>query len=97
MLKYVSFIVGVSLCDLISAMKGKKKMLQVEKGEKYLKESSKNIDQADFQDLPMFNFEELMIATSDFDLTNKLGQGGFGTVYRVILVCSVRLCCCISV
>ncbi|XP_044462483.1 G-type lectin S-receptor-like serine/threonine-protein kinase At1g11300 isoform X1 [Mangifera indica] len=83
-------IVTIAICTFFSwrwmakrkAMKPKKKMLQVEKGERCLKESSENIDQADFQDLPMFNFEELMIATSDFDLTNKLGQGGFGTVYR---------------
>ncbi|XP_044460483.1 G-type lectin S-receptor-like serine/threonine-protein kinase At1g11330 [Mangifera indica] len=86
-------IVTVAICTFFSwrwmakrkAMKGKKKMLQVEKGERCLKESSENIDQADFQDLPMFNFEELMIATSDFDLTNKLGRGGFGTIYRGML------------
>lgn len=35
------------------------------------------------QDLPMFSFEKLAIATNDFHLVNKLGQGGFGPVYKV--------------
>ncbi|KAL5774647.1 hypothetical protein ACOSP7_012204 [Xanthoceras sorbifolium] len=30
----------------------------------------------------VFNFEKLAIATNNFNLTNKLGQGGFGPVYK---------------
>lgn len=67
-------------------MKGKRKVLQVGKGETNTKVSSKKIDQVDIQDLPLFNFAELVTATSNFDLTNKLGQGGFGPVYRVIFL-----------
>ncbi|KAK0578598.1 hypothetical protein LWI29_013021 [Acer saccharum] len=37
------------------------------------------------QDLPVFNFEKLAIATNNFNLTNKLGQGGFGPVYKGVL------------
>ncbi|OMO51100.1 S-locus glycoprotein [Corchorus olitorius] len=34
------------------------------------------------QQLPIFKIEELAIATKDFNLSNKLGQGGFGPVYK---------------
>ncbi|TYJ48100.1 hypothetical protein E1A91_A01G036200v1 [Gossypium mustelinum] len=37
------------------------------------------------QQLRLFNFEELAIATGNFDHAKKLGQGGFGPVYRGIL------------
>jgi hypothetical protein len=30
-----------------------------------------------------FNFDIIRVATSDFSDSNKLGQGGFGIVYRV--------------
>ncbi|KAL9234122.1 hypothetical protein vseg_009026 [Gypsophila vaccaria] len=36
----------------------------------------------DFQDLPLFEFTKLTAATNDFSEINKLGQGGFGPVYR---------------
>ncbi|XVF18251.1 hypothetical protein REPUB_Repub11eG0005000 [Reevesia pubescens] len=34
------------------------------------------------QQLSQFNFEELTTATNNFHFTKKLGQGGFGPVYR---------------
>lgn len=34
-------------------------------------------------DLPMFNFNCIAVATDNFSEENKLGQGGFGPVYRV--------------
>lgn len=34
-------------------------------------------------DLPMFNFGTIAVATDNFSDSNKLGQGGFGHVYRV--------------
>ncbi|XP_074274090.1 G-type lectin S-receptor-like serine/threonine-protein kinase At1g11300 [Silene latifolia] len=36
----------------------------------------------DFQDLRLFNFTKLVEATDNFSEMNKLGQGGFGPVYK---------------
>ena len=32
-----------------------------------------------------FDFETIKIATDDFSDANKLGRGGFGVVYKVLL------------
>ncbi|CDY48827.1 BnaC01g43350D [Brassica napus] len=39
-------------------------------------------DQVDTPDLPTFSFNSVASATCDFSEENKLGQGGFGTVYK---------------
>uniref|UniRef100_A0A803LL28 non-specific serine/threonine protein kinase n=1 Tax=Chenopodium quinoa TaxID=63459 RepID=A0A803LL28_CHEQI len=40
------------------------------------------VDQAEFKDLSLFEFKQLDVATSNFSVINKLGQGGFGPVYK---------------
>ena len=35
---------------------------------------------------PLFKLKILETATNNFDVSKKLGQGGFGAVYRVILL-----------
>ncbi|XP_038895960.1 G-type lectin S-receptor-like serine/threonine-protein kinase At1g11330 [Benincasa hispida] len=39
-------------------------------------------DKSKFEELPLYDYENLAIATHNFDLSNKLGQGGFGPVYK---------------
>lgn len=34
-------------------------------------------------ELPLFDFTTLVMATNNFSNANKLGQGGFGCVYKV--------------
>ncbi|KAG6642667.1 hypothetical protein CIPAW_09G156000 [Carya illinoinensis] len=41
-----------------------------------------SMNQVRLQELPIFSFEELASATNSFHQTNKLGQGGFGPVYK---------------
>ena len=44
-----------------------------------------NINQVKLEELPLVDFWKLVTATNNFDEANKLGQGGFGSVYRVML------------
>ncbi|KZV20527.1 hypothetical protein F511_21041 [Dorcoceras hygrometricum] len=37
-------------------------------------------------ELPLFDFDTIVAATKNFSQANKLGQGGFGSVYRGMLV-----------
>lgn len=37
------------------------------------------------QEQKQFSFETLLSATKDFHPTHKLGEGGFGPVYKVII------------
>ncbi|KAL2932329.1 hypothetical protein RDABS01_037739 [Bienertia sinuspersici] len=39
-------------------------------------------DLVQFRDLPLFKFENLEVATNFFSINNKIGQGGFGPVYK---------------
>ncbi|CAL5408666.1 unnamed protein product [Camellia sinensis] len=45
-----------------------------------------NLNQVKLEELPLFKFEKLAIATNEFNWTNKLGQGGFGPVYNVTMI-----------
>lgn len=49
---------------------------------KVLEESSRK---GNTSSLPVFDASFILAATNNFALSNKLGEGGFGTVYRVIL------------
>ena len=45
-----------------------------------------NLNQVKLEELPLIDLEKLAAATDDFHEDNKLGQGGFGPVYKVMLV-----------
>ncbi|KAL5772593.1 hypothetical protein ACOSQ2_012517 [Xanthoceras sorbifolium] len=65
------------------AMKEKRSLLQRNGGSRTFSGENKSKDK--LQDLPLFDFEKLATATKDFHSNNKLGEGGFGPVYRGIL------------
>ncbi|GMN28879.1 hypothetical protein TIFTF001_041238 [Ficus carica] len=44
--------------------------------------SSKNGSQEEDMELPLFNLSPIATATENFSVDNKLGEGGFGSVYR---------------
>eukprot|EP00257_Ricinus_communis_P019247 XP_015578177.1 G-type lectin S-receptor-like serine/threonine-protein kinase At1g11330 [Ricinus communis] len=41
-----------------------------------------NMSPEKLKELPVFSLQSLATATGNFDITNKLGEGGFGPVYR---------------
>jgi len=47
---------------------------------------SGELQQVKIQDVPVFNFENIAASTNHFNLANKLGQGGFGAVYKVTVM-----------
>ncbi|KAF3666770.1 G-type lectin S-receptor-like serine/threonine-protein kinase [Capsicum annuum] len=47
-----------------------------------LKLARDDINQVKFEDLPLYNFDMLANATDNFHQSSKLGQGGFGPVYK---------------
>ncbi|CAL5405732.1 unnamed protein product [Camellia sinensis] len=46
------------------------------------KQGGNNESQKKDLELPLFDFATIMNATSNFSASNKLGEGGFGTVYK---------------
>lgn len=43
-------------------------------------------DVSEIQNVNIYTYRELRIATEGFSSANKIGQGGFGVVYKVIAV-----------
>lgn len=41
---------------------------------------------AEIENVKMYSYNELRHATEDFSLGNKIGEGGFGYVYKVTSV-----------
>ncbi|KAK6917418.1 PAN/Apple domain [Dillenia turbinata] len=44
------------------------------------------VNQGNEPELPQFMFNSILVATENFSVTNKLGEGGFGTVYKGKLI-----------
>ena len=47
--------------------------------------SGQAVEQIGSAESLQFDFETIKIATDDFSDANKLGRGGFGVVYKVLL------------
>ncbi|KAM1714995.1 hypothetical protein ACFX11_025794 [Malus domestica] len=49
-------------------------------------------DENVLENIKVFSYNELRSATDNFHPSNKIGRGGFGTVYKVL-----RLCICLVI
>lgn len=47
--------------------------------------------EAELSEFSVFNFDEILDATDNFSQENKLGEGGFGPVYKVNIIMSCIL------
>lgn len=46
------------------------------------------VDEINRAESLQFDFNTIRVATDNFSDANKLGQGGFGAVYKVITICT---------
>jgi hypothetical protein len=51
----------------------------------YFEESRELDENTRNSDLPFFDLRVIVAATDNFSVANKLGEGGFGSVYKVLL------------
>lgn len=49
------------------------------------------VDLSKGDDLKVFSYSSIKVATNDFSSENKLGQGGFGSVFKVSIFLNFRM------
>ncbi|XP_074270058.1 G-type lectin S-receptor-like serine/threonine-protein kinase At1g11330 isoform X3 [Silene latifolia] len=78
----VTTISGTAILVAIVYFLCRRKARQAKRNNKSLDilEGNQHLDK--FEELPLFKFEKLSAATNNFQECNKLGQGGFGPVYK---------------
>ncbi|KAK7342643.1 hypothetical protein VNO80_25599 [Phaseolus coccineus] len=81
----IRIIVGVTIFGLIICVC----ILGIKKSgaaRKFCNKHYKNMHRREDTDLPTFDFSVLASATGNFSIENKLGEGGFGPVYKGTLI-----------
>ncbi|XP_022848661.1 G-type lectin S-receptor-like serine/threonine-protein kinase At4g27290 [Olea europaea var. sylvestris] len=75
----MGIIVLLGLSWILHIRKTKKKKRKLKNGERYIELHNEELE------LPSFDFSTISKATNNFAIDNKLGEGGFGPVYKGIL------------
>ncbi|KAI7737792.1 hypothetical protein M8C21_011967 [Ambrosia artemisiifolia] len=77
---FVVFVILVSIC-LFHCFNRKKQKRQGTSSNKFRHESANGSGDEDLE-LPLFGLSTILKATNNFSMNNKLGEGGFGPVYK---------------
>ncbi|CAJ2648771.1 unnamed protein product [Trifolium pratense] len=65
-----------------SARRKEAKSLVLNTSQIHRESQNTNVKQVKIEDLPLFEFQEISTATNNFNPSNKIGHGGFGSVYK---------------
>ena len=66
---------------------------QVSPSSRHSGDSENPFDNRGSSDLPSFHLSVIVAATNNFSNANKLGEGGFGAVYKVRLLPLIQRTC----
>ncbi|CAB4275875.1 unnamed protein product [Prunus armeniaca] len=77
----VSLLLIISICICLRVRKTKKKLEIL---------PAEDVDEIGNAESLQMDFDTIRLATDDFSEVNKLGQGGFGSVYKVLLVARLQ-------
>ncbi|RXH99301.1 hypothetical protein DVH24_011626 [Malus domestica] len=67
-------------------MKGKTKLMQLNHTSDHSGDNLQEyIRKHDPSELFIYDFDSILTATNNFSTTNKLGEGGFGPVYKILI------------
>ncbi|KAK7389404.1 hypothetical protein VNO78_24419 [Psophocarpus tetragonolobus] len=85
--EYKGLIIGIigaigALIIAVSAYLLWRKFTPKQKGHQTQNLTTRDPKQIKLEELPLFEFEKLASATNNFHLSNMLGKGGFGPVYK---------------
>ena len=85
MMLYCFFINHNFVCYIVLAEPKKDRSAEImfKRMEELTSGNESASNQVKLKELPLFEFQVLATATDSFSLRNKLGQGGFGPVYKV--------------
>lgn len=48
------------------------------------------------ENIKLYSYKELRIATENFSPANKIGEGGFGSVYKVVVLVMILSFLCVK-
>jgi hypothetical protein len=57
-----------------------------DESQKRFQDENPKADEEDIDQLPLYDLDTIVSATDSFSFQNKIGEGGFGVVYKVVFL-----------